>query len=79
MEQYTFEDLYKGKPRKLLILMPQDGQHYRVFCEANFMGVITAERNAADVVIWRSDYNILKPIVSKIGAHIESFDKADLM
>jgi|GEM_PF-2589483 len=79
MQEYIYEDQYKGKTRKLLILMTPNGQDYRVFCDSNFMGSITTVQNAAEKTIWKSEYNILKPIVSKIGEHIESFHKADLI
>lgn len=72
MQQYQYEDVYKGKPRKLLILMPQNGQDYRVFCESEFLGSIKAvQEDPAVAVLWKTDYNILKPISSKLGKHIE--------
>lgn len=70
MQQYEYIDIYKGKPRKLLILIPHEGLDFRVFCEADFLGSIRCEQDG-DASIWKTDYNILKPIVSKIGAHIE--------
>jgi len=77
MQEYIYEDQYKGKPRKLLILLSPGGQDYRVFCDANFLGSITAVQHEDDTIIWKSDYNILKPVVSKIGAYVESFHQAD--
>jgi hypothetical protein len=71
MQQYTFEDQYKGKPRKLLILMPQDGLDYRVFCDASFLGSIRPVQDDNGVT-WKTEYNILKPVAKKIGESIES-------
>ncbi|KIO75723.1 hypothetical protein TH53_19070 [Pedobacter lusitanus] len=70
MEQYIYEDEYRGQKRKLLILSGEDGSGYRVFLQAKFIGLICPEVNK-DIVIWRTDYDILKPIVRKIGEWIE--------
>ena len=74
MQQYEYEDVYKGKPRKLLILKPQEGADYRVFCEASFLGTITLLIEDSSST-WKSEYNLLKPIVKKIGEYIESKSK----
>jgi hypothetical protein len=71
MKQYEYEDIFKGKPRKLLILKPTEGTTYRVFCEASFLGTITPGAVEASS-LWTTEYNLLKPIVKKIGEHIES-------
>jgi len=70
MEQIEYEDIYKGKPRKLVILNPLGGTTYRVFCEASFVGTITVTENEGSFE-WQSDYNLLKPVVKKIGHFIE--------
>lgn len=69
MQQYLYEDQYKGKPRKLLILMQPDGTDYRVFCDSNFLGTIK-QVIQENVISWKTDYNILKPIAGKIGESI---------
>jgi len=74
MQQYIFIDQYKGQPRKLLILTQQSRVEYRVFCESNFLGSIQVVTEN-DVVSWKSDYNMLKPIVSKIRSHIETVEQ----
>jgi len=74
MQQYQYEDVYKGKPRKLLILSPKDGTDYRVFCESLFLGTIKHVIDLNAVNNWKTEYNILKPIVQKIGKYIESQD-----
>jgi len=71
MQQYEYEDIYKGKPRKLLILKPQEGTDYRVFCEASFLGTITMVTEDSSST-WKSEYNLLKPVVKKIGDYIQS-------
>ncbi|MBB5636302.1 hypothetical protein HDF26_003241 [Pedobacter cryoconitis] len=70
MEQYIYEDEYRGQKRKLLILSVEDGSGYRVFLEAKFIGLITPVVNE-ETLSWQTDYNILKPIVKKIGEWIE--------
>jgi len=77
MQQYEYEDIYKGKPRKLLILRPQEGTEYRVFCEASFLGTIISVTTEGGSV-WRSEYNLLKPVVKKIGDYIESLKPVKL-
>jgi len=72
MQQYTYEDQYRGQTRKLLILSAGDGVAYRVFCGADFYGSITLQVAASGERIWKTDFNILKPIASKIGLFIES-------
>ena len=74
MQQYQYDDHYKGKPRKLLILMPPDGIDYRVFCDASFLGTIKPV-TVNDQTTWKTEYNMLKPIAGKIGAHIEAEQK----
>lgn len=71
MQQYLYEDIYKGQPRKLLILMPQEGTDYRVFCESNFLGSVRLITGDNGIAVWKTDYNILKPIALKIGQSIE--------
>ncbi|CAM4345715.1 hypothetical protein SAMN06265348_112130 [Pedobacter westerhofensis] len=68
--QYIYEDHYKGKPRKLLVLLLNEGQEYRVFWDADFLGSIKPVRDEDGLLIWRTEYNILKPIAGKIGAYI---------
>ncbi|QNK62035.1 hypothetical protein H7F33_15985 [Pedobacter sp. PAMC26386] len=70
MEQYIYEDEYRGQKRKLLILSVEDGSGYRVFCESKFIGLISPLVND-EAIIWQTDYNILKPIARKIGERIE--------
>jgi len=72
MQQYTYEDQYRGQTRKLLILSGDDKISYRVFCDANFFGSIIPEDTAAGQKVWKTDFNILKPIAAKIGLFIES-------
>lgn len=72
MQQYIYEDQYRGKPRKLLILTPSDGTAYRVFCDADFLGSITPVADDHAGITWKTEYNILKPIAAKIGEHIAS-------
>jgi len=55
-----------------MIFPPNEGEAYRVFCDASFLGTITPVMNEDKVLIWKTAYNILKPIAAKIGAHIES-------
>lgn len=69
MQQYLYEDQYKGKPRKLLILMQPDGTDYRVFCDSSFLGTIKPVTQE-NLTIWKTEYNILKPIAAKIGESI---------
>jgi hypothetical protein len=71
--EYTYQDDYKGKARTLLIFSPNEGDSYRVFCEASFLGSITPVWVDDNVKIWKTEYNILKPIVRQMGAYIESF------
>jgi hypothetical protein len=71
MEQYIYEDEYRGQKRKLLILSVQNGSGYRVFSEAKFIGVISPVSNG-NSIIWQTDYNVLKPIAGKIGEWIEN-------
>ena len=73
MEQVEYKDIYKGKPRKLLILKPQEGTDYRVFCESSFIGLISNEQEG-EISIWKTEYNLLKPVVKKIGLYIESLN-----
>lgn len=75
MQQYIYDDQYKGQPRTLLILKQADGQDYRVFNGAQFLGAIQALRNDETGTVWKTEYNILKPIANKIGAFIEAADK----
>lgn len=70
MEQYSYEDEYRGQKRNLLILSGEDDTSYRVFLDAKFIGSICHEINN-ELVIWKTEYNILKPIVTKIGKWIE--------
>lgn len=70
MQQFIYEDQYKGKPRKLLILMPQDGLEYRVFCDSVFLGSIRLVKDSLMVMSWKTEYNLLKPIAAKIGEFI---------
>ncbi len=69
MEQYCYEDEHRGQKRQLLILSVDDGTGYRVFCEAKFIGSISPVLRE-NVVIWQTDYNVLKPIARKIGEWI---------
>jgi hypothetical protein len=71
MTQYEYEDIFKGRPRKLLILKPAEGTIYRVFCEASFLGSIMPDPDESPG-LWKTEYNLLKPIVKKIGQHIDS-------
>lgn len=66
MQQFVYEDQYKGKPRKLLILMPQDGLDYRVFCDSIFLGSIRPVKDNNEITTWKTEYNILKPVAAKI-------------
>lgn len=70
--QYIYEDQYRGKLRKLLILVPQEGADYRVFHNADFLGSIKPLETGNGCVIWKTEYNILKPIAAKIGEFITS-------
>ena len=79
MQQYTYEDRYRGRTRKLLILSADDGIAYRVFCDANFYGSITSQLREDGGKVWKTDFNILKPIVSKIGLFIESQSDQDVI
>jgi len=79
MQQYTYEDQYRGQARKLLILSADDGIAYRVFCDANFYGSITSQLREDGGKVWKTDFNILKPIVSKIGLFIESQSDQDVI
>jgi len=79
MQQYTYEDQYRGQARKLLILSADDGIAYRVFCDANFYGSITSKLREDGGKVWKTDFNILKPIVSKIGLFIESQSDQDVI
>lgn len=72
MEQYTYEDQYKGKPRKLLILLSPGAEEYRIFCDADFLGSIKPAESADQEIKWKTEYNILKPIADKIGSYILS-------
>ena len=77
MQQYIYEDQYKGQPRKLLIVSSADQTGYRVFCEGAFLGAIQLLQDN-DTISWKTEYNILKPIAAKIGAHITSCQLAAL-
>ena len=50
--------------------MPQDGLDYRVFCDSIFLGSIRPVKDNTEVVTWKTEYNILKPIAAKIGDYI---------
>jgi uncharacterized protein YukJ len=71
MEQYIYEDDYRGQKRNLLIISGKDDTSYRVFLDARFIGSISHEITD-ELVIWKTDYNILKPIANKIGKWIEN-------
>lgn len=71
MEQYSYEDEYRGQKRKLLILSGEEDTSYRVFSDAKFIGSISFVINN-EKVSWKTEYNILKPIASKIGEWIEN-------
>lgn len=71
MQQYIYEDQYKGKPRELLILSPAEGTEYRVFCEGAFLGSVK-QLQVGTKTDWKTEYNILKPVAAKIGAYISS-------
>lgn len=68
--QYIYNDHFRGQPRKLLILVAAEGMEYRVFNGADFMGSIrlTGEERSA---VWKSEYNQLKPLVSKIVSFMQ--------
>lgn len=70
MAEIEYQDIFKGKPRKMLILEPQSGSEYRVFVESAFVGSLSfvAEDGNGS---WKTTYNLLKPIAGKLGAHIE--------
>lgn len=68
MAQIEYKDIFKGKPRTLLIL--ESDTDYRIFCENAFVGSLTfADTDGAGR--WTTVYNLLKPIAVKLGAHIE--------
>ncbi|MBB6500595.1 hypothetical protein [Pedobacter cryoconitis] len=71
MEQYIYEDEYRGQKRKLLILSVADSSGYRVFCETKFIGSINPVSNETGLV-WKTEYDVLKPIARKIGEWIEN-------
>lgn len=71
MEQYIYEDEYRGQKRKLLILSVADGSGYRVFLADKFIGLISPVISD-EAVIWQTEYNMLKPIAKKIGEWIEN-------
>ena len=71
MEQYSYEDEYRGQKRKFLILSGEENNIYRVFSEARFIGSISHKFHN-EKVIWKTEYNILKPIATKIGEWIEN-------
>lgn len=71
--QYIYEDQYRGKLRKLVIFPPNEGQEYRVFCETNFIGSITPVSGDNNTLIWKTAYDILKPLARKLGVMIEGF------
>lgn len=70
MEQYIYEDEYRGQKRNLLIISREDDTSYSVFLDARFIGSISHEMSN-ELVIWKTEYNILKPIADKIGKWIE--------
>jgi len=70
--QYIYEDHYRGKIRKLLILVPREGSDYRVFHDSDFLGSIKPVDTGSGGILWKTEYNMLKPIALKIGAYIES-------
>ena len=72
MQQYIYDDRYRGQVRKLLILGTAGGQEYRVFHETAFMGVLKMEEEDGAPTAWKTEYNLLKPIAAKIGAFIMS-------
>jgi len=73
MEQYIYEDEYRGQKRNLLIISGEDDTSYRVFLDAKFIGAISHEISD-ELVIWKTEYNILKPIANKIGKWIENLN-----
>ena len=72
MDEYIYRDEYRGKTRELLILFSAGSQDYRVFSEGQLLGIMTASTPLDETKIWKTDYNALKPIASKIGAYIIS-------
>lgn len=72
MQQYIYDDHYRGQVRKLLILAAADGLEYRVFYETAFMGIIKKVEEDGRATSWKTEYNFLKPIATKIGAFIAS-------
>lgn len=70
MQQYEYSDQYRGKPRRLLILKPDDGSDCRVFCEGAFIGSMRLIVHPEASDSWQTDYNTLKPIVTAIGKFI---------
>jgi hypothetical protein len=77
MQQYIYEDRFKGKPRQLLILTVTEGEEYRVFCDSNFLGILKQTlTDDGSESIWLTEYNILKPIAAKIGGFIISCQPA---
>lgn len=66
--------MYRGKIRKLLVVHTAESNQYRVFCESELLGLMRAEEGEG-LLIWKTDYNMLKPIVSKIGAYIEACEQ----
>lgn len=72
MDEYIYHDEYRGKTRELLILFSVSSQDYRVFNEGQLLGIMTSSILHDSARIWKTDYNALKPIVSKIGAYLVS-------
>jgi hypothetical protein len=77
MSQFIYNDLHKGKPRTLLILKVAETEEYRVFCESVLLGILRAERGSdGSGILWKTEYNILKPIAGKIGLSIAAASQA---
>ena len=72
MDEYIYRDEYRGKRRELLILFSANSRDYRVFAEGQLLGIMTSSTPPDTVRTWKTDYNALKPIVSKIGNYIVS-------
>lgn len=75
MEQYVYKDEYRGKIRNLLVVYSAESDEYRVFLESQLLGMMRYVEDGAGQFVWKTDYNMLKPIVSKIGAYIEACEQ----
>jgi hypothetical protein len=73
MKEYITNAVINGEDKRILILHPMEGL-YKVYWDALYLGMITAEVHEEFGSYWDTDSSLLRGCCQDIGEYIESCD-----